>query len=356
VWTYTRTATNYIDTKTDALGRVTKYVYDAKNNLTKVTKLFGTANAVSWNITYEPVYNQVKSVINPESHITTLTYDTLGNVTRVQDHLGNKVDMTYDTLGRAVASKSYNGATVLTTTYGYDGPDLVSVTDPLSRKSEFFPDALGRIVTTKDPLGRFTRTDYDLLGRVLKVTDPQGKFDSWAYDGNGNRKGYTDAKGQVTNFTYDNRDRLTFKQDALLRTESYAYDLASNLVFTTDRKGQVTGHVYDALGRRTQVGYGATSTTAPTFTSIITYTYDAANRLIQAVDSANGNISRTYDDRFDTVTQEVTAQGTVDYTYVCRRPAPKHNTVRLQHGELCLRCRQPAHPNRPGRRADGGAA
>lgn len=315
VRTYTRTAANYIDTGTDALGRVTKYEYDAKGNQTKVTKLFGTANAVSTIYTYEPVFNQVKSVINPESHVTTLTYDALGNVTRVQDHLGNKVDMAYDTVGRTVTSKSYNGATALTTTYGYDGPDLVSVTDPLSRKTEYFPDALGRIVTVKDALSRFTRTDYDLLDRVLKVTDPQGKFESFSYDGNGNQKSFTDAKGQVTNFTYDSRDRLVTKQDALLRTESYAYDVSNNLIFATDRKNQVTGHVYDALGRRIQVGYGATSTTAPTFTSTITYTYDAASRLTQAVDSINGDITRSYDDRFDKVSRETTPQGTLDYTY-----------------------------------------
>ena len=33
------------------------------------------------------------------------------------------------------------------------------------------------------------------------------------------------------------------------------------------------------------------------------------------VDSANGTITRQYDDRFDTITQETTSQGTVSYVY-----------------------------------------
>jgi RHS repeat-associated protein len=77
----------------------------------------------------------------------------------------------------------------------------------------------------------------------------------------------------------------------------------------------VTGYLYDALNRTRQVGYGSASTLAPAYTSTITYTYDAANRLTLASDSANGNISRQYDNRFDTISQETTSQGTVNYTY-----------------------------------------
>ncbi len=94
-------------------------------------------------------------------------------------------------------------------------------------------------------------------------------------------------------------------------TQSYQYDAAGNLAFVTDRKGQVRGYTYDALGRGTQSGFGATSTTSPVYDSTIAYTYDAANRLTQLADSANGTITRQYDDRFNTPTQETTPQGTV---------------------------------------------
>jgi RHS repeat-associated protein len=111
------------------------------------------------------------------------------------------------------------------------------------------------------------------------------------------------------------RDRLITKSDALNQAESYQYDPAGNLAFVTDRKGQVRGFTYDLLGRRTQAGFGASSTTSPVYDSTISYTYDAANRVTQIADSANGTLTRAYDDRFNTVTQETTPQGTVAYTY-----------------------------------------
>lgn len=312
---YTRNAANFVTMATDALGRMTAYQYDANGNTTQVTRLYGTPDAVSWNYTYEPVFQQVQTVTDPLGHITSLSYDAQGNVTSLQDPLGNHVDMTYDGSGRRLTATLYDGTTPLTTTFGYDGSDLVSVRDPLNRLTELFPDAVGRVVNTKDPLGRFTRRDYDDLNRVIQTTDAQGHSESWTYDGNGNRLTFTDVKNQVTAFSYDPRNRLKSKQDALLKTETYDYDQAGNPIFITDRRGLVTGYVYDALNRRMQTGFGATSTLTPAYTSTINYTYDAANRLIAAQDSVNGIITRSYDDRFDAISQEVSPQGTVSYTY-----------------------------------------
>lgn len=315
VVSYTLDTSNHMTQMTDALGRVTEYQYDAKGNRTKVTKLFGTAIAIRWLYTYEPTFNQVSTITDPLDHITTFSYDANGNRTQVQDHLGNKVTNSYDAAGRVLTTTRYNGTTPLTITNGYDGGDLVSITDPLNRKTELYPDAVGRIIATKDPLGHYARMEYDNLDRIVKTVDAQGKTESSAYDANSNRLSFTDAKNQTTTFTYDVRNRLTAKQDALLRTESYGYDASGNLIFSTDRRGLVTGYAYDDLNRRTQTGFGATSTTTPTYTSTIVNTYDAANRLTQAVDSANGTITRSYDDRFDSVLEEVTPQGSVDYTY-----------------------------------------
>ena len=146
-------------------------------------------------------------------------------------------------------------------------------------------------------------------------TDALGQTVSYGYDANGNLTSFTDARSNVTAFAYDTRNRLATKTDALNQVESYQYDPAGNLAFVTDRKGQVRGYTYDLLGRLTQAGFGATSITNPTYASTIGYTYDAGNRVTQIADSANGTISRQYDDRFDTVTLETTPQGSVAYSY-----------------------------------------
>src|SRR5229473_5704965 len=52
----------------------------------------------------------------------------------------------------------------------------------------------------------------------------------------------------------------------------------------------------------------------PTYESTISYSYDAGDRLILAVDSVTGTISRTYDG-LNRLTSEVTPQGSVSYAY-----------------------------------------
>lgn len=48
--------------------------------------------------------------------------------------------------------------------------------------------------------------------------------------------------------------------------------------------------------------------------STVAYTYDAADRVTQIEDSANGTITRAYDD-LDGLTSETTPEGTLTYTY-----------------------------------------
>lgn len=309
------TANNLLAKHTDALGRVSAYEYDAAGNRTKVTRLFGTAEAVSWRYTYEPVFNQVKTVTDPLERVTTYSYDANGNLTQIKDALNHLTDITYNAAGQPLTLKRYAGARTLTTTFDYDGADLVSVTDPLGRMTTIVTDSIGRPLSVKNPLGHLTRIDRDTLDRVTAVTDPQGNVVRYAYDGNGNLLSFTDAKNNVTTWSYDARNRARTKKDALLKTESYLYDAAGNLAFVTDRKGQVSGFEYDFLGRRTKASYGAASTASPVYQNSISYTWDSANRLTQLADSVSGTITRSYDNRFDSLDSETGPDGSISYSY-----------------------------------------
>jgi RHS repeat-associated protein len=312
---YERNAAHFVTRRTDGLGRATAYQYDQRGNTTQVTRLSGTPAAVSWTFTYEPIFNHLRTVTDPLDHTTTFTYDPEGHLTRITDPLSHKTTFTYDGAGRPRTASRHVGTQTLTTTFGYDGPDLVAVKDPLGRVMSLVPDALGRTVTVKDPLGRVTRTTYDTLDRITAVTDPQGRTVTYRYDGNGNLVSVTDPKGHVTRFAYDPRNRVQRKTDALGKSESYRYDAAGNLLRVTDRRGQISGFAHDLLNRRIRAGFGASSPTAPTFTSTIRYTYDKASRLIAIQDSRAGTITRTYDDRFDALVRERSPQGTVAYTF-----------------------------------------
>ena len=106
-------------------------------------------------------------------------------------------------------------------------------------------------------------------------------------------------------------DLVGTRQDPLTHSDAYTYDHNGNVATFTDRKGQVTTYTDDLLGRRTKATYhDGTSTT---------YTYDAANRVTQvqehdATNTVTATITRAFDG-LDRLTQEVTPQGQVDYTY-----------------------------------------
>jgi RHS repeat-associated protein len=110
-------------------------------------------------------------------------------------------------------------------------------------------------------------------------------------------------------------DRVQTRIDPLLRQESYSYDLNGNLVSSTDRKSQVTSLTHDPLNRLKLVGYNTvTSGGVTSYESTTGYTYDAGNRMTQAVDTAGGTITEAYDN-LDRLTSETTPQGSISYGY-----------------------------------------
>lgn len=307
--TYVRQAgTNLILSVTDTLSRKTASTYDSKGNVLTVTRLADTANAVTTTFTYESTYSQVATVTDPLSHTTTFGYDPKGNLTTVTNALSQITTLTVNPQGQPLTiTDPLNNTTTLTYTQG----DVTAVTDPLNRTSTRFLDAVGRLLALTDPNQDRTQYEMDALNRLTQLTDALNGQTQFTYDANGNLLTLSDAKSQVTTYTYNNMDRLATRKDALLNTETVTYDNNGNVASVTDRKSQVTTYTYDVLNRRTKATFqDGTSTN---------YTYDAGNRItqVQEKDASNvvtATITRTYDG-LDRLTQEVTPQGQVDYTY-----------------------------------------
>jgi len=248
---------NRLTTLTDALGQVTAFEYDAQGNLT--------------------------ATVDPTGARTTLAYNTVGQPTSVTDALGNTTSFEYDLVG-----------------------NLIATGDPLGNTTRRTYDDVSRLIALTDANGNTTQFAYDALNRVEAMTDALANLTRFAYDANGNLLTVADAKGQTTTYTYDSMDRLSTRVDPLLRTERYAYDLGGNLTQFTDRKGQVSTFTSDVLNRRSQAAYNDGSGTA--------FSYDAVGRLVKAVDSTGGAIDWSYD-LVDRLVQELTPQGTVQYTH-----------------------------------------
>ena len=300
--------TNLLLSVTDALSRKTAYTYDSKGNVLTVTKLHGTANAVTTTFTYDSTYNQVATVTDPLSHTTTFGYDTKGNLTTITNALSKTTTITVNPQGQPL---TITDPLSNVTTFTYELGDLITVKDPLNRETQRILDAAGRLRNLTNPLGQKTLYTPDALDRITQLTDAINGTTAFTYDANSNLLTVTDAKTQQTIYTYSNMNRTSTRKDPLVNTKTYTYDNNGNVATVTDRKSQVTTHTYDALNRRTKATFHDSTST--------NYTYDAGNRITQvqekdATNTVTATITRTYDG-LDRLTQEVTPQGQLDYTY-----------------------------------------
>ena len=283
---------------TNADGMITRYQYDAHGNRTNITAGLtvsgGDQSPITTTYTYEPIYNQVTTVTDPNGRTTTNQYDSHGNRTNETDTLTNSRSWTYDTHGNMLTATDKNGHTTTysynsiggltnvvdplghashytrdfmgqpttstdqlgrTTTYTYQygagEGELVQQTDPLGGSTQYSYDSGNRVTTNIDALGRTTTYDYDTRGRIIETIDPLGHTTTYGYDGNNNRIATTNRNGDVTTYQYDPQNRRTAETDALGNITTYSYDPEGNRTNATDPNGNTTTYTYDALNRRT---------------------------------------------------------------------------------------------------------
>jgi RHS repeat-associated protein len=303
-FTIVRDPSNLAQSVTDTLARQTVYGYDGFGDVTSVTALSSTQYAVTYVMTYDPVYHQLTSVTDPLGHTSSATVGSAGNTVAVADALGNSTTIAYNSEGLPTAITDPLGHTIQ---LGFgNGADLSSVTDALNRTTKISEDGLGRLQAILDPLGDQTRYARDPMDRVTSVTNAIGGITSLAYDQNGNLLTVTDPRNVVQTFTYDSRNRRHTYKDPAGQIETYNFDGMSNLTSVVDRKNQTTSITYDGIDRPTLITFQDNST--------IAITWDGGNRPTPFVDSLNGTITRQYDG-LDRLTQEVTPQGQINYTY-----------------------------------------
>jgi RHS repeat-associated protein len=309
-FTITRdSATNFLLSSTDPLGRTTAFAYDGCGNLTTFTRMSGTSSAVSKTFTYQTgfsclgTFNLLTSVTDGLGHTTSYTYDPLGNTTAMTDPLNHTVNFAYNTAGQKTSVTDYaSGVWQLSYDYG----DLSSLTNPLGKTWTRFTDLAGRTLRIVNPLGQSVGLQYDNWNHVTAFTNPLNSTAYFNYDADGNTSSIVDHNGNTTTYTYDNMDRLSSRRDPLLATETFQHDLTGNYSGFTSRRSNTTSRSYDGFDLLSSVTHQDGST--------ITYTHDAAGRLVQAQDSITGTVSLSYDNLNHTTTQASPA-GSITYTY-----------------------------------------
>jgi YD repeat-containing protein len=243
----------------DALGSVSRSVYDAFGN---VTQQIGYANRVAApgaGSSYTEAALQAALV--PDAGIDRIqrtAYDQANRQVFAVDALGAATESVYDGLGQEVETRRYAraiGTTGLSITASPSDIRARGSADAANdRISRQVFDAAGRSIYGVDPLGFVSKTDYDGVGRVRGTTQyalaiPAATANTAA--------GVTAAvvvhpSDRSKSFTLDAAGRVLSSIDPMGFTEAWSYTALGDKLSYTNARGTVWSYAYDRAGRMLQ--------------------------------------------------------------------------------------------------------
>lgn len=238
------------------------------------------------------------------------------------------VENTYDANGRKTVEKTFgsDGVAVSLKQFSYDGFGRLECTAVRMNPATWGSLPASACVQTGTPASctddtainsaaddRITRNVYDNAGQLLKVqrayaTCIQEDYATYSYSNNGQVTSVTDAKGFKAGMTYDGYDRQTQwnfpspTTPGVVSTtdfEAYAYDANGNRISLQKRDGSVLTYSYDNLNRLVQKTVPARDGLNDTHTRDVFYSYDLRGLMTGArFDSQTGEGITTQFDGF----------------------------------------------------------
>jgi YD repeat-containing protein len=252
-WTYSYSSLGLllsVDGPLEGTGDTTTYVYDGSGYLASITDEMGLvttigsvtangypaklsdANGVTWQLNYD-ARNRLTTVTTdaggPQESTATISYDALGQVTRI-------------TLGDG----SYSA-------YAYDSARRVtSITNALGEEIAFSYDAMGNATRTEVKSGAATtreiRFGYDELGRLLRSIGALGQTTAYSYDRLDDLTSVTDPRGNSYHYAYDALKRVIKETDKENADIALARDVRDEIISHTDPKNVATNFVRNGFG------------------------------------------------------------------------------------------------------------
>lgn len=238
----------------DPLGRRTTYRYDGRGNLTQLTNALGHSTELTYN--HQDLVVGLKDALGYE---WTRAYDPQGNMTRLVDPLNQTTAYAYNARGLPTEVVDAKGGKK-TLTWD-DAGNLVAYTDCSRQTTRFAYNLLGQLTARQDALGQTTQYHYDGAGRLLRVREPGAvnaapTVHQYAWNGEGQLLAYTDPLGGSTRYTYDGDGRPLTRMDAAGRTLAYRYDAGGRLIALVNENGAQTTFRYDLRDQLTdEIGF-----------------------------------------------------------------------------------------------------
>ncbi|QHT59374.1 PKD domain-containing protein [Paenibacillus lycopersici] len=267
--TYRYDSLNRLVDATDPLGRSTRYQYDDNNRLAQVVDALQGLSSQG----FDRDGNRT-SLTDPNHNKTTFDFDAAGRLTGVNSDSGNAI--TYEYNARGLISKSTNGRGQ-ETDYTYDDSGrLLNFTDPVGTVSYTY-DSNGNVRSAQDALGTIS-WEYDAMNQVTRYEDAYGNTIQYSYDDAGNLKTLTYPDGKTVSYDYDSAYRLIQVTDWSGRKTRYGYDANGRLAMTSRPDGSIERRIYDKAGQLAEIKDVASDGTVITDDQ---YSYDSVGDVQQ---------------------------------------------------------------------------
>ncbi len=267
--------------------------YDPDANVTLVQNSLGHVT------TYHHDGSMVHKVIDPLGHQTATEYDENYRVVAEIDALGQRSVSRYDTRGNLTQAIGPDGAKVELEYGPHDQPSRVI--DSVGGEWQWQRDEQGRVIERKDPLGRVTLLQYQGPW-LVSVTDPAGGHTAIGYDPNGNVHAIAAPDGATTHYRHDGLGRLVSITDPKANAQRRELDLMGRAVRVHEPDGNLRELAYDPEGnvvhakdahhdvRFTYAGMGRLTSRSEAGTTV-RFEYDTEERLV-AIANEHGHVYR----------------------------------------------------------------
>ncbi len=219
---------NWTTTATDENGHMQKSYFDAYGRLIKKEEYLGADGR-------SPYYPAKPYTL----YATTLyLYDSEGNLTQTQDAYGNTTTITYDSLGRKTAMDDPDMGHW---SYQYDiNGNLISQTDAKGQTLVFTYDALNRLTNKTDGVNGMVNVNYT-YDNATASNFAKGRLTQATYSGGNTQFAYDELGRELQSVKEMNARAFEVNRgyDALSRLTDIQYPQGENIVYNYNAAGQI---------------------------------------------------------------------------------------------------------------------
>jgi len=268
--------------------RISKSVYDAAGQLTKVLSAVGTATQQDTVTSTYTQNGQPATVMDANGNVTTYEYDGFNRLSKLRypnkSGIGSSTSdfeqYSYDANGNVLSLRKRDGQII---SFNYDALNLLIKKDlPGGSSQDIFYDydLLGRLLSSRfgSTSGDGVINTYDKAGRVLSATS-FGRTISYEYDVAGRRIRITHPDQYWASYSYDVLNRLTMVKDSTsagAALAEFSYDDLGRRKDIEFDNGTKTGYGFDAISRLNELRQELEGS-ADDYTA--TFTYNPASQI-----------------------------------------------------------------------------